>query len=49
MGMDVDYIAADQAIDRLSELLSSYPHGKREEIADDIIEMVEIIEKKWKK
>lgn len=48
MPMDVDYIAGKQAIDKLSELLSETPHGEREAIADDIIEMVEKLEEKYK-
>ena len=47
MPMDVDYIAAKQAIDELEELLSDQPHGEREEIADDIIELVEKLKKKY--
>lgn len=48
MPMDVDYIAAKQAIERLEELLSSIPHMEREQIADDIIEMVELLYDKYK-
>lgn len=47
MGMDVDYIAAKQAIDELKKLLSNQEHGEREEIADDIIEFVEEMQKKY--
>jgi hypothetical protein len=47
MGMDLDYIAAKQSIDQLENLLSSQEHGKREEIADEIIEFVEAMELKW--
>ena len=49
MGMDVDYIFAKDAIDRLEKLLTSLEHGEREEIADDIIEAVAKLEKKYKK
>lgn len=49
MGLDIDYIAADQAIDELHELLSETPHGKREKIADEIIEFVEKMSKKWRR
>ena len=49
MGLDIDYIAADQAIEELEELLSDEPHGEREKIADEIIEFVEKMKKKWKK
>lgn len=45
--MDVDYIAAKEAIDELDELLSDMPHGERQEIADEIIEFVENMKKKW--
>lgn len=45
--MDVDYIVAKQAIDELDELLSDMPHGERQEIADEIIEFVENMKKKW--
>ncbi len=45
--MDVDYIAAKQAIERLEKLLSDTPHGEREQIADDIIEFVDVLEAKY--
>ena len=48
MGMDVDYIAAKQAITELENILSDVEHGEREEIADDIIELVELIKKIYK-
>lgn len=48
MPMDVDYIVAKDAINELDKLLSNVPHGEREEIADEIIQFVETIEKKWK-
>ena len=47
MPLDVDYIAGKQAIDKLHKLLSDQPHGEREEIADEIIELVDAMEKKW--
>lgn len=47
MPMDIDYIAAKDAIDELSKLLFNMPHGEREEIADEIIEFVEKMKKKW--
>jgi len=47
MPMDVDYIAAKEAIDELDELLSDMPHGEREGIADEIIEFVENMKTKW--
>lgn len=43
MGMDIDYIAAKQAIDRLEAKLGDIPHGKREKIADEIILAVDKI------
>lgn len=48
MPMDIDYIAGKQAIDKLSYLLSQQPHGEREAIADDIIDMVEKLTEKYK-
>lgn len=46
MPLDIDYLAAKQAIEKLEQLLSSFPHMGREKIADDIIEMVDkLIEK----
>ncbi len=47
MGMDVDYIAANRAIEDLIRLLAKQSHGEREKIADDIIEFVEKMEKKY--
>ena len=49
MGLDVDYIAAHQSIEELEKMLSDVPHGKREKIADEIIEFVESMSKKWNK
>ncbi len=49
MGIDVDYIAAKQAIDSLEKLLTDQEHGEREEIADEIIDFVEKMEIKYKK
>lgn len=49
MPMDVDYIAAKFAIDELNKLLSNTPHGEREGIADEIIEFVENMKRKWTK
>lgn len=45
--MDVDYVTAKQAIDELDKLLFDIPHGERQEIADEIIEFVENMKKKW--
>jgi len=49
MPIDVDYIVAKSHIDKLQELLSNVPHGEREGIADEIIEFVENMERKWTK
>jgi hypothetical protein len=48
MGLDVDYIAGSQAIEKLEELLSDIEHGEREEIADEIIEFVDQLSEKYK-
>ncbi|MFA5366533.1 MAG: hypothetical protein WC333_01225 [Dehalococcoidia bacterium] len=47
MGLDVDYVAACQAIEKLERLLSNQPHGKREKIADDIIDFVKKMKQKY--
>lgn len=47
MGLDVDYLAAKQAIEKLEKILSDQQHGKREKIADEIIEFVEKMRIKW--
>ena len=47
MGMDIDYIAANRAIEDLIRLLAKQSHGEREKIADDIIEFVEKMETKY--
>jgi hypothetical protein len=47
-GLDVDAVAANQAIDKLHRILSDVPHGEREQIADDIIEFVDKMEVKYK-
>lgn len=49
MGLDVDYVAASQAIEELEDLLSEQEHGEREKIADEIIDFVNKMKKKWKK
>ena len=43
MGMDIDFIVANQAIDKLKKKLISIDKGKREKIADEIIHAVNII------
>lgn len=48
MGMDVDWLTADQAITELRKLLSNQPHGEREIIADEIIDFVEKMKEKYK-
>jgi len=48
MGLDIDYIAGKQAIDELQSILNDIPHGKREKIADELIEFAEKMSKKWK-
>lgn len=49
MPMDIDYLAAKSAIHDLIKLLDEQPHGKREQIADEIIEFVKIMKKRWPK
>lgn len=49
MGMDVDYIAGKQAIDKLEKLFGDLQHGERNEFADEIIEFVENMNIKYKK
>lgn len=49
MGMDVDYLAGKDAIEELENLLSDQEHGERCEIADEIIDFVEKMKKKWTK
>ena len=44
--MDVDYIAAKEAIKELETLLSDQKHGEREDIADEIIDFVDKLKKK---
>ena len=47
MGMDIDYLAATVKIQELQKLLESIEHGKREEIADAIIEMIDNFIEEW--
>ena len=44
MGLDVDYIAGQQAITKLKALLDDTPHGTREKIADELIKFVKYLE-----
>ena len=43
MGLDIDYIAAKEAIEKLNKKLSDTSHGKREKLANEIILAVEKI------
>lgn len=47
MGLDVDAVFIQNDIDKLSNIAFDIPHGKRGNIADDIAEFVEMIEKKY--
>lgn len=47
MGMDVDYIAGKDAIDKLDDLFKRLPHGERGDAADEIIEFAENFKKKY--
>ncbi len=47
MGLDVDYLAAKSAIGKINKLLSDQRHGRREKIADDIIDFAEKMKKKY--
>jgi len=47
MGMDVDYIAAKNAIEIIEKTVSDLPHGEREDIADEIIEFAENLKRKY--
>lgn len=46
--MDVDIIAGKQSLDRINLLMSRIPHGKREAIADEIIEIEKKLTEKYK-
>lgn len=37
MGLDVDWVYADKALDRIRDKLDGTPHGERKEITDKII------------
>jgi len=47
MGLDVDYIAAKDAIEKIEKTVSDMPHGEREDIADEIIEFAENLKVKY--
>lgn len=49
MGMDVDFITAKLKIERLKEILRSFPHGEHGEICDDIEKFVKNMEEKYSK
>jgi len=49
MPLDVDAIAAAQAIEQLEKIVRNYPHMRREQLADDIIEFVDKMEEKYVK
>jgi hypothetical protein len=49
MAMDIDYVAAMQAIKELEDLLSKQEHGEREEIADEIIYFLDQLKEKYEK
>lgn len=46
--MDLDYMAAEQSIEDLKEILRSIKWGERTEIADDIIKFVNEMTIKYK-
>lgn len=48
MPMDIDYVAATQALDNIKTILDKQPHMEREKIADEIIEFQLKLEKKYK-
>jgi hypothetical protein len=41
MALDVDYIAARNAIEEISKVLGDVPHGERVAIADEIIDFAQ--------
>lgn len=49
MPLDIDYLAGQQAIEKLQKILSSHPHGERAVIANDIIKLVDKIKVKYTK
>lgn len=48
MPMDIDIIAGKQSLDRINLLMSRIPHGEREAIADEIIEIEKKLTEKYK-
>lgn len=49
MGMDIDAVVANKSIEELRNLLLSMEHGRREKIADDIIEFTDKMKIKYYK
>jgi len=47
MGMDLDYVFAENAIQELLDLVQIQKHGKREKITNEIIEFVDKMKLKW--
>lgn len=47
MGIDVDFIAGKEGLDKVSKLLSDQEHGKRGNIADDIIRFASAMKEKY--
>lgn len=45
--MDVDYIAGDDAIEKLKDTFKRLPHGERGDAADEIIEFAENFKRKY--
>ncbi len=47
MGMDIDFIAANNSIIKISKILDEIPHGQRKEITDDIILFENFLSQKY--
>jgi len=47
MGMDIDWVFLDKALDNVRHIASCIPHGEREKIADDILKFEKKICKKY--
>ena len=47
MGMDVDAVFARTALENIQDIVGKLPHGKREEICDDIVGFQNMICKKY--
>ena len=43
MGLDLDYLAGKEAIDKLEEKLSSIEHGERGQFSDKIIKVIDLL------